>query len=356
MLSLQSHSELTDFFRLYNSGYLPCETKLQLISSGFSGALVYRYESFLGPMALRFWPVDGMSPQRWTVLSDFLLQVSRNGFYSLAVPISQMDQQVCSLIGDRLVHIEPWLSGECLSQEPTPPQLVAAVESLAQFHLASANYIPGPDDLQVLGGARSGISPSLQTRLQRLHNLQAPGKTEQLAAEIFQAGNQRLLGMLVRLNACYQQWNGPLLYELQKALQILLPLQPVWRDLWRGNLLFEGEQVTGFIDPAACACDSVLTDLSRLLGSLIGNQADRWLSALSVYENTRPLSVTERKLLSLFDLSNLLLSAWGCCDMTARAFHSHNDRERTTRLLDRLEEYLIRLETYATFRSQIDTF
>jgi hypothetical protein len=54
--------------------------------------------------------------------------------------------------------------------------------------------------------------------------------------------------------------------------------------------------------------DSVAVDLSRLLGSLVGDDDQGWLHGLQVYQQIRPLSRAEYELIGTLDSSTILLS------------------------------------------------
>ena len=67
--------------------------------------------------------------------------------------------------------------------------------------------------------------------------------------------------------------------------------------------------MTGLIDPATSRWDTVTADLSRLLGSLVGDEPEAWRIAIAAYESQRPLSAAERDLLPVLDRSGVVLSA-----------------------------------------------
>jgi Ser/Thr protein kinase RdoA (MazF antagonist) len=96
--------------------------------------------------------------------------------------------------------------------------------------------------------------------------------------------------------------------ELQALENFPFRLHPCWRDLWRGHVLFVGDEVTGMIDPAAVRSDHVATDLSRLLGSFFEDDRERWDAALRCYPLTESFSAAEHRLLGVLDRSSVLLS------------------------------------------------
>jgi homoserine kinase type II len=105
--------------------------------------------------------------------------------------------------------------------------------------------------------------------------------------------------------------------------------------------LFDGDRVSGVVDFGALRIECVAADLARLLGSLVGDDAQRWRLGLAAYEEVRPLHDNERRLVAAFDAANVVLSGmnwlrWICLEQ--RQFESRQ------RVLSRLDEILLRLE------------
>jgi homoserine kinase type II len=96
--------------------------------------------------------------------------------------------------------------------------------------------------------------------------------------------------------------------QLVAATQVVVPLQPCIRDIWHEHVLFTGDQVSGIIDFGAMRTDCVATDVTRLLGSLVGDDAAGWKSGIEAYCEVRPLTSAESRLLSAFDQSAVLIS------------------------------------------------
>ncbi len=82
-----------------------------------------------------------------------------------------------------------------------------------------------------------------------------------------------------------------------------LPRGPVHADLFRDNVMFEGEQLTGFFDFYFAGCDTFLFDLAVCLNDwcidLATGQHDaaRADALISAYQAVRPLTPAERLLL-----------------------------------------------------------
>ncbi|MDB5334415.1 MAG: hypothetical protein JWN70_34, partial [Planctomycetaceae bacterium] len=121
-------------------------------------------------------------------------------------------------------------------------------------------------------------------------------------------------------------------------------LQPCLRDVWHDHLLFTGEELTGLIDPGACRSENVTTDLARLLGSLVEDDRGEWDFALDCYQQMRPLSLVELRMLRAFDASGVVLSGVTWLDwllIQQRVFINR------ARVLERLQTIVRRLENLA---------
>ena len=62
-----------------------------------------------------------------------------------------------------------------------------------------------------------------------------------------------------------------------------VPTQPCLRDVWGAHVLFTGEAVTGLVDYGSVNDDHVGTDLARMLGDLVGDDAGRFAAGLAAY-------------------------------------------------------------------------
>ena len=89
----------------------------------------------------------------------------------------------------------------------------------------------------------------------------------------------------------------------QSAAYTALPRGPVHADLFRDNVMFEGEQLTGFFDFYFAGCDSFLFDLAVCLNDWAidlttgAHDGQRALAMLDAYQRVRPLTAAERTLL-----------------------------------------------------------
>ena len=106
-----------------------------------------------------------------------------------------------------------------------------------------------------------------------------------------------------------------------------LPRGPVHADLFRDNVMFEGDTLTGFFDFYFAGVDSWLFDIAVCLNDwcieLVTGQRDapRETAFLQAYNSVRPLSFAERSLLSSM-LRGAALRFW-----TSRLWDFHLPRE-----------------------------
>ena len=87
------------------------------------------------------------------------------------------------------------------------------------------------------------------------------------------------------------------------AAYAALPSGPVHADLFRDNVMFDGDRLTGFFDFYFAGCDSFLFDLSVCLNDWCidlptgVHDAERAQAMLAAYQAVRPLTAPERDLL-----------------------------------------------------------
>jgi len=134
---------------------------------------------------------------------------------------------------------------------------------------------------------------------------------------------------------------GDVLVELEACQSSQVPLQFCAGDIWRDHVLFQGDRVVGLVDFGSSRVDNVSADLARLLGSMAGDDPERWRIGLAAYQAIRPLEEAERRLVKAFDRSTVLMSGlnwidWIYCQ--GREFVSGDA------IPGRLDEILLRLE------------
>jgi homoserine kinase type II len=126
---------------------------------------------------------------------------------------------------------------------------------------------------------------------------------------------------LIRSELAYQN------HVAASAAHGALPRGPVHADLFRDNVMFEGETLTGFFDFYFAGCDSFLFDLAVCLNDWCidlatgTHQAQRAQAMVQAYQAVRPLTGAERELLPA------MLRAGALRFWTSRLWDWHLPRE-----------------------------
>ena len=155
---------------------------------------------------------------------------------------------------------------------PGPVHCAAVGEMLARMHLAGQDYARSQPNLRGLAWWNETVPVVL------------PHLSEAQSA-------------LIRSELAYQN------HVAQSSAYAALPRGPVHADLFRDNVMFEGERLTGFFDFYFAGVDSWLFDLAVCLNDWCITHADgrhepaRAQAMLAAYQSVRPLSGAERRLL-----------------------------------------------------------
>jgi homoserine kinase type II len=92
-------------------------------------------------------------------------------------------------------------------------------------------------------------------------------------------------------------------HTANSAAYAALPRGPVHADLFRDNVMFDGEQLTGFFDFYFAGVDTFLFDLAVCLNDWCidlptgAHHAERAQAMVQAYNAVRPLTAAERELL-----------------------------------------------------------
>lgn len=326
-------------YSVLNRWNLRPNTEPHAIGGGFSGALVFRIECDEGLFAFRGWPVRAVN-QRLNALHRLLAHVARFDV-PVAVPLCGDDGLRLQRHSGRWWQVEPWLPGEAsFRTAPARAKLVAAMSALAGFHNAAASYQSDDDSDEWFGGRTFGIAPSVKDRRriveQRLLSDELAALRQQVSRS--DAGSFTELARKVLFHA--DVLKETIHRELSQAELLQVPLLPVLRDVWHDHVLFTQHRVTGLVDPSACRRDTVAADLSRLLGSLLGNDRAEWEFAIACYQQQRLFTENELQLIPILDRSGVLLSA---TNWVRRRYVDGIDCN-TPAVLARLGEFVERLE------------
>lgn len=293
----------------YAPGVVPDQVEPLGNRGGFSGAAIWRVRTTAGDFALRRWPNPGLPPARILGLHQLLQHLRREALSFVAVPLTS--DQGTSLVHDSgsLWQLEPWLPGSAsFRASPSTARLRAAMAALAQWHLAAARFLPRGEATTWFASHPAGASSAISERLQILNLITA--ERVQSLQKIISSSLSPLRDMSLQILETIRNARNSAIREMMSLQDVRVPLHSCLRDVWHDHLLFTEVRITGLIDPSACRMESVACDLSRLIGSLIGDEPAGWEAALEEYHRWRPLSHAERSLIPVYNRTGCLLSGW----------------------------------------------
>ncbi|MEZ6064375.1 MAG: phosphotransferase [Planctomycetaceae bacterium] len=321
------------------------ELRIEPVTGGFSGASVYRVRHASGEFALRRWPMSLPHVARIAELHRWLAWMSRHGI-PVAVPCQTATGQALVDHAGDLYQLEPWLPGAPqLSTEPTAARLRAVMELLARMHRVSADYRPLPAGRDWFD-CRTGPSPTVRRRWQLLRSW-TDDRVELTGAAISLAPGSVLRELAREALSLRNRHHAAVAAALAEHVELELPLLPVMRDVWTAHVLFDGDRVSGLIDPAAAQTETIVTDLSRLVSTLPTVDSVEIAAAIAAYEGRRPMQAAEHRLLPVLHDSGLLLSGltW------VERFAAGDVHESSPLVAERLEIIVRRLREGPTHSS-----
>lgn len=278
-------------------------------SGGFSGAGIWRVVTEFGDFALRRWPNPALPEARIRGLHRLLVHLRREGLSCVSVPLPAREGTTVVNERGHLWQLEPWLPGTAdFSSQPRSERLRAAMQTLAQWHLAAERYHSDVESAEWFACHPRQSSPAVRERLQILDRLER--RIAVMEAAISGSPSSPIRDLAHRILHFVRHGRGMVAARLEAVRDREFRLHPCLRDVWHDHLLFTEDKVTGVIDPSACRSDHVACDLSRLIGSLVRNDVDQWDLALAEYQRYRPLTVVELQLVDALDRSGVLLSGW----------------------------------------------
>lgn len=297
-------------------------------AGGMSGARLWRLQTPRGELALRRWPAEHPSPERLRLIHAVIRHATARGCEFLAPPLPELSGETFVLHEGHLWELAPWLPGAAdFHANRSAERLRAALTALARFHLAVESYShpgvgPAPAVIErtaqcsdlLYGAGRIGLEIGFRRASDLAPWTQADVET---------------IGRLVPVVAA----------QLAAVGSVTVPLIPCLRDVWHDHVLYWGERVTGLIDYGATRIDTVATDLTRLLGSLVGDDPHGWNEGLDAYQRVRPLAAHELALLPALDASGIVLACvnwiqWICVE--GRTFAGPAVQDRLAAVVARL--------------------
>lgn len=299
-------------------------------AGGFSGATFWRIETDVGPLCLRRWPREHPTRSQLQAIHDVLCHVADQGFAKLPVPHRSLDGSTFESAAGHLWELSDWLPGVAdFHEKPSGERLDNAMHALALFHRSSAT-------LQLTSGVPTGLL-NRRDQLERLRVQRLSDSSRCVSECGWPEFRQRAAAIL----HCFGERVARTEALLCGLVDTRVLLQPCIRDIWHDHVLFDGDDVSGFVDFGAMRTDHVACDISRLLGSLVGSERAKWEQGIATYQSIRPLSANELTLVDAYDRSTVLLSGMNWVQWVAVEGRQFEDHQR---VLNRMDEILLRLQ------------
>ncbi len=296
-------------------------------AGGFSGALLWRCRAAAQDWCLRGWPLGGVSAERLTWIHTELTRLAAECRW-VPTPIQSTGGPSWVELDGRLWEISPWVPGSAdFAQNPSAERLVAACGKLAEIHLAARHA----------GECKTARSPSIATRLEFVVQLDG-GLWRAIHEAVSSRASTAFAPRARQLLAAYAQRAAPLRAELTALESTQFALHTCHGDLWHDHVLYNGPDVSGFIDFGAMRIDSPASDLARLLGSLAKDDRALWDAGFAAYASRAPLNDAERRLAVTIDHANVLLAGMNWLKWLFIEQRQFEDPQRVQQRLDAILE------------------
>jgi Ser/Thr protein kinase RdoA (MazF antagonist) len=299
---------------------------------GFSGAQIWRIESEVGPACLRAWPPGKASKEFLRDIHDLMKRAA--GLRFVPAVHARSDGTSYTQHAGRWWDLTSWQPGTAdFHARPSPQRLRAACIALGQLH---ALWTPEPVAVR--------SCPAIRRRLARTREwleLLATGWREPLQAPAGDPAGP----VAQRVWKLVAQTIHRLPRQLASWQAFAVPVQPCLCDVWHDHLLFDCDMLTGLIDYGGVKTDHVAVDLARMLGSLVGDDTERWAEGLAAYRGVREFSGEEESLARVLDQTGTILGAVNWLLWLYRDRREFEDRAGAARRLETLAERMEKWES-----------
>ncbi|MDA0283121.1 MAG: phosphotransferase [Planctomycetota bacterium] len=314
---------------------------LQPVSGGFSGASVFKVECSEDSYCLRRWQPTYSATPRILAIHQVLELARTHSIGVVPVPLKCQSGSTLAEVDGNFWQLEPWMPGGADFQSvPTEARLKSSMTEIARFHRSVCEYAPSANAQRWFRPSGETPSPTVAERLRMISRYE--GLLAEFEKALVRESDQRFRELGSRITCLFRAAKDRVRSELKLVVQLDVPNQPCIRDLWHDHLLFSADELTGIVDFGAMTTDSVACDLSRLCGSLFADDLSMWQRAIDQYENVRPLTDAEHRLLRPLDRSSVLLSGMTWLN---RRYILHSTPQDLPPVCDRLEPIVARLET-----------
>ena len=303
---------------------------------GFSGARLWRCEGFAGGLCLRAWPAHKAAA--WVRdLHRLMESARRQGLDFVPAVYSASDGDTLVEESGRVWELTQWLDGQAdFDENPSPTRLDSACEALAKLHRAWEPLT-----------ARAEPCPAVRRRLRVLtdwHTLVSSGWRPEAPPD---PHLDPLWPLAQRAWRGLPGWLQEVLRYLESWIDFRCPVQPCLCDPWHDNLLFESDRLTGLVDYGTVKNDHVAVDVSRMLGSLVGDDVEGWERGLRAYRRVRELTENEEQLAYVLDRTGTILAVVNWLHLVYYEGRSYED---LSAVVGRLSSLLNRIEGWSLSR------
>ncbi len=330
-------NRLSEVLSLYKHQFAGASPSICYLANngGYSGADLWKIKDAEAAFCLRCWPRQMQDRSKLMWIHHVLNHAFKHGCKYLATPLVDAGGDSLIRFQDRFWQLEHWMPGEAsFWDSPTNQKLENAMFALAEFHKATA-------------ALREADRPSnsIQNRIHVLHGWWAGGNPTndllELEALVSRNSNDPLSDFGRAICSRFRKICPEIGRHLYEAASVNCLAQPIFADIWHDHVLFSGSKVTGVVDFGAMRVDSPAGDVARLLGSLVGDDRQRWEFGLEVYKKASETTHFDEKLVSIFDRSTTLLAGM---NWLRWLFLDRTEFDAKKPILNRLERIQSRLD------------
>ena len=237
----------------------PVGFPFSLVSSnrGLSESVVYKVSSSNGVFALKSYNQSSLSSLQ---NAHALLDQTRVKKFVLFPLIIRNKENATVVYHDGFYwDLSSWVPGNI--PDYSISSLVQCINKLAQFHIAVGSEQSG-----------FGIMPAIECREIEINSFS------------FSSINFSAIGFLPLFNLVeLLKWIRQEVGSLISSPYPIAKIQNCWGDARRENILFVGNEISGFIDYCAMRKDCREVDVSRMISSFAGDDHLMWTNALNAY-------------------------------------------------------------------------
>jgi hypothetical protein len=241
---------------------------------GLSDSFVYKVSSLDREFALKSYSPSALSSLEST--HALLDQIRKNKFVLFPLIFRNKENTTVVYHDGFCWDLSSWISGNI--PDCSIFNLVQSVKKLAQFHIA-------------IGSEQSGVGvmPAMESREVEINSFS------------ISAINFSAIGFLPLFNLIeLLKWIRQELGSLMGSSNPIVKIQYCWGDARRENILFDGSEISGFIDYCAMRKDCREVDVSRMVSSFAGDDYLMWTKALNAYSESSQINYLVCRKLDIF--------------------------------------------------------